>query len=185
MSWTPGGQILAPSDTQGVHGIALAPDLHAASRATAGGFGDGVRSRHPQDHSGSEGAAHNPIASCMTAGKHVFTFDAGAGCQVLDASTWRSSPRSRAGQTEFARTIMRAIFREYRKRPGQMVVIDSASSRRISGPAGLQFPSGLASIASIIGCFSVCDGKYGVTKAKAVRRSPRCDRQGTRCGRIR
>jgi YVTN family beta-propeller protein len=152
-------------NTQGVHGIALAPDLHRGF--TSNGRADSVTAfdldtlKTLQE---MKVPGHNPDSILYEPkGKHVFTFDGRSkDVTVLDATTLavvttipvpdkpEFSQDDRAGH----------IFVNIESDPGQMVEIDS---RKLTVTAtwplpGCNSPSGLAIDRPHHRLFSVCDG---------------------------
>jgi YVTN family beta-propeller protein len=162
------------ADTQGVHGIALAPDLHRGF--TSNGKGDSITVFDLESlktiREVKLPAAHNPDAILYeSAGKHVFTFNGKSkDVTVLDASTLavvatipvpdkpESAVDDHAGE----------IFVNIESDPGQIVAIDSEGlAVKATWPLpGCDSPSGLAMDRVHRRLFSVCDHKVmAVTNA--------------------
>lgn len=172
---TQSGQVVGTiADTPGVHGIALASDLHRGF--TSNGKGDSITVFDLDTLKTLQEVkipAHNPDSILYEPlGKHVFTFNGKSkDVTVLDATTLAvlatiavpDKPEfavdDRAGQ----------IFVNIETEPGQMVVIDS---RKLAVKAtwpltGCNSPSGLAIDRAHHRLFSVCDGKVmAVTNAE-------------------
>jgi len=156
-------------NTQGVHGIALAPDLHRGF--TSNGRADSVTAFDLDTLKTIQEAkvpGHNPDSILYEPkGKHVFTFDGRSkDVTVLDATTLavvttfpvpdkpEFSADDRAGH----------IFVNIESDPGQMVEIDA---RKLAVVAtwplpGCNSPSGLAIDRKHHRLFSVCDGNVMV-----------------------
>jgi YVTN family beta-propeller protein len=168
------GQVVGSiADTQGVHGIAFAPDLHRGF--TSNGKGDSITVFDLDSLKiirEVKITAHNPDSILYEpSGKHVFTFNGKSkDVTVLDASTLavvatipvpdkpEFAVNDRAGQ----------IFVNIESAPGQMVVIDSRKlAVKATWPlAGCDSPSGLAMDRVHRRLFSVCDDKVmAVTNA--------------------
>lgn len=181
---TESGQVVGTiPDTQGVHGIALAPGLHRGF--ISNGKADSITVFDLDSLKTIQEVkipAHNPDAILYEpVGKHVFTFDGKSkDVTVLDASKLTvvatipvpDKPEfavdDRAGQ----------IFVNIETEPGQMVVIDSRTlAIKATWPlAGCDSPSGLAMDRAHHRLFSVCDDKVmAITNAEngsAVARVP-------------
>jgi YVTN family beta-propeller protein len=160
-------------NTQGVHGIAIADDLHRGF--TSNGKADSVTVFDLDSLKSVQEIkvpAHNPDAILYEpVGKHVFTFNGKSkDVTVLDASTLAvvatfpvpDKPEfavdDRAGQ----------IYANIESDPGQMVVIDSRKlTLKATWPLpGCSSPTGLAIDRRHHRLFSVCDGKVmAVTNA--------------------
>ncbi|HTV78309.1 MAG TPA: YncE family protein [Steroidobacteraceae bacterium] len=152
-------------DTQGVHGIALAPELHRGF--TSNGRADSVTVFDLDTLKTLQQVkvpAHNP--DCILydpAGKHVFTFDGRSkDVTVLDAMTLAVvATLPVPDKPEFAQDDLAGhIFVNIESDPGQMVVIDS---RKLAVEStwplpGCNSPSGLAIDRRHARLFSVCDG---------------------------
>jgi YVTN family beta-propeller protein len=164
---TRSGKIIgAIPDTEGVHGIALARDLHRGF--TSNGKSDSVTAFDLDTLKTIKRApvsGHNPDAILYEpAGKHVFTFNGRSkDVTVLDADTLaivRTLPVP--DKPEFAVDGGNGeIYVNIESDPGQMVVIDSrALTVKATWPLpGCASPSGLAIDRSHHRLFSVCDGK--------------------------
>lgn len=161
------------ADTQGVHGIALAPDLHRGF--TSNGKGDSIT---VFDLEGLKTIrevkipAHNPDAILYEpSGKHVFTFNGKSkDVTVLDAATLAVVATIPVpDKPEFAVDDHAGqIFVNIESEPGQMAVIDSRklTVKAIWPLAGCASPTGLAMDRVHRRLFSVCDGKVmAVTNA--------------------
>jgi YVTN family beta-propeller protein len=163
---TQSGKVLGTiPNTQGVHGIALAPDLHRGF--TSNGRADSVTVFDLDTLKTLQEVkvpAHNP--DCILydpVGKHVFTFDGRSkDVTVLDASTLAVVATIPVpDKPEFAQDDHAGhIFVNIESDPGQMVVIDS---RRLAVQStwplpGCNSPSGLAIDRAHRRLFSVCDG---------------------------
>lgn len=156
-------------DTQGVHGIALAPDLHRGF--TSNGRADSVTVFDLDTLKTLQEVkvpAHNP--DCIVydpVGRHVFTFDGRSkDVTVLDATTLAVvATLPVPDKPEFAQDDDAGhIFVNIESDPGQMVVIDS---RKLAVQAtwplpGCNSPSGLAIDRAHHRLFSVCDGNVMV-----------------------
>ncbi|HEV2701995.1 MAG TPA: hypothetical protein VGV09_10220 [Steroidobacteraceae bacterium] len=152
-------------DTQGVHGIALAPDLHRGF--TSNGRADSVTAfdldtlKTLQE---KKIAAHNPDAILYEPkGKHVFTFDGRSkDVTVLDAASLAVVATIPVpDKPEFSADDHAGhIFVNIESDPGQMVEIDSAKlTVTATWPLpGCNSPSGLAIDRKHHRLFSVCDG---------------------------
>jgi YVTN family beta-propeller protein len=171
---TQSGRVLGTiADTQGVHGIALAPDLHRGF--TSNGKGDSITVFDLDSLKTIREVkipAHNPDAILYEpSGKHVFTFNGKSkDVTVLDASTLAVVATIRVpDKPEFAADDHAGqIFVNIETDPGQMVVIDSRNlAVRATWPlAGCNSPSGLAMDRGHRRLFSVCDDKVmAVTNA--------------------
>ena len=152
-------------DTQGVHGIALAPDLHRGF--TSNGRADSVTVFDLDTLKTIQEVkvpAHNP--DCILydpVGKHVFTFDGRSkDVTVLDAATLAVVATIPVpDKPEFAQDDHAGhIFVNIESDPGQMVVIDSRKlTVQSTWPLpGCNSPSGLAIDRAHRRLFSVCDG---------------------------
>lgn len=152
-------------DTQGVHGIALAPDLHRGF--TSNGRADSVTAfdlgtlKTIQE---MKVPGHNPDSILYEPkGKHVFTFDGRSkDVTVLDATSLavvKTIPVP--DKPEFSQDDHAGhVFVNIESDPGQMVEIDS---RKLTVMAtwplpGCNSPSGLAIDRAHHRLFSVCDG---------------------------
>ncbi len=171
------------ADTLGVHGIALAPDLHRGF--TSNGKADSVTAFDLDTLKTLQEVkvpAHNPDAILYEpAGKHVFTFNGKSkDVTVLDAQTLAIvATLPVPDKPEFAADGGEGrIYVNIESEPGQMVVIDS---RKLVVEAtwpldGCDSPTGLAIDRTHHRLFSVCDGKImAITNAesgKAVARVP-------------
>lgn len=154
------------ANTNGVHGIALAPDLNRGY--TSNGKGDSVTAFDLHSLSVIKEApvgGHNPDAILYDpVGKHVFTFNGRSkDVTVLDADSLavvRTLPVP--DKPEFAVTDGAGkIYVNIESDAGQIVVIDS---RKLAVEAtwplpGCASPSGLALDNKHHRLFSVCDGK--------------------------
>lgn len=170
-------------DTQGVHGIALAPDLHRGF--TSNGKADSVTVFDLDTLKTLQEvkiAGHNPDAILYEpAGKHVFTFNGKSkDVTVVDANTLAIvATLPVPDKPEFAVDDGAGhIYVNIESEPGQMLVIDS---RKLVVEAtwpldGCNSPSGLAIDRTHHRLFSVCDGKImAITNAEnghAVARVP-------------
>jgi YVTN family beta-propeller protein len=161
-----GKLIGAIPDTQGVHGIALAPALNRgftsngrANTVTAFDL-DTLKVIQEAKVSG-----RNPDAILYEpSGKHVFTFNgASKDVTVLDASSLAVITTIPVpDKPEFAAQDGRGqIFVNIESDPGQMVVIDTQTLKvKSTWPLpGCNSPSGLAIDSAHRRLFSVCDGK--------------------------
>jgi YVTN family beta-propeller protein len=163
---TQSGKVLGTiPDTQGVHGIALAPDLHRGF--TSNGRADSVTVFDLDTLKTIQEVkvpAHNP--DCILydpVGKHVFTFDGRSkDVTVLDAATLAVVATIPVpDKPEFAQDDHAGhIFVNIESDPGQMVVIDSRKlTVQSTWPLpGCNSPSGLAIDRAHHRLFSVCDG---------------------------
>ena len=160
-------------DTQGVHGIALAPDLHRGF--TSNGATDSVTAfdlASLKTLQQGQVSGHNPDAIVYEAqGRHVFTFNGRSkDISVLDATTLKVVATIPVpDKPEFAQDDHAGhIFVNIESDPGQMVVIDT---RKLAIQAtwslpGCDSPSGLALDRAHRRLFSVCDGNVmAVTNA--------------------
>jgi YVTN family beta-propeller protein len=161
------GQIIGSiADTDGVHGIAFAPDLNRgftsngrANSVTAFDL-DTLKVIKEVKVSG-----RNPDAILYEpAGKHVFTFNgASKDVTVLDASSLAVIATIPVpDKPEFAAQDGRGeIFVNIESDPGQMLVIDAQKlTVKSTWPLpGCNSPSGLAIDSTHRRLFSVCDGK--------------------------
>jgi YVTN family beta-propeller protein len=152
-------------DTQGVHGIALAPDLHRGF--TSNGRADSVTVFDLDTLKTLQEVkvpAHNP--DCIVydpTGKHVFTFDGRSkDVTVLDAMTLAVVATIPVpDKPEFAQDDDAGhIFVNIESEAGQMVVIDTHKlTVQSTWPLpGCSSPSGLAIDRRHHRLFSVCDG---------------------------
>ena len=152
-------------DTQGVHGIALAPDLHRGF--TSNGRADSITVFDLDTLKTLQEVkvpAHNP--DCIVydpVGKHVFTFNGRSkDVTVLDAATLAVvATIAVPDKPEFAQDDHAGhIFVNIESDPGQMVVIDSSKlAVQSTWPLpGCNSPSGLAIDRTRHRLFSVCDG---------------------------
>lgn len=154
------------ADTQGVHGIALAPALNRGftsnGRANSVTVFDLDSLKVIQE---AEVSGRNPDAILYEpAGKHVFTFNgASKDITVLDASSLAVIATIPVpDKPEFAAQDGRGrIFVNIESDPGQMVVIDTQKlSVKSTWPLpGCNSPSGLAIDRAHRRLFSVCDGR--------------------------
>jgi len=171
---TQSGRVLGTvADTQGVHGIALAPDLHRGF--TSNGRGDSITVFDLDSLKTIREVkipAHNPDAILYEpSGKHVFTFNGKSkDVTVLDASTLAVVATIPVpDKPEFAVDDHAGqIFVNIETEPGQMVVIDSRKlAVKATWPlAGCDSPSGLTMDRMNRRLFSVCDDKVmAVTNA--------------------
>jgi len=172
---TQSGKLLGTiPDTQGVHGIALAPDLHRGF--TSNGRADSVTVFDLDTLKTIREVkvpGHNPDAILYESkGKHVFTFDGRSkDVTVLDASTLAIVATIPVpDKPEFAQDDQAGhIFANIESDPGQIVKIDS---RKLTVEAtwplpGCNSPSGLAIDRVHHRLFSVCDGNVmAVTNAE-------------------
>lgn len=160
-------------DTQGVHGIALAPALNRGF--TSNGRANTVTAFDLQTLKVIQEAkvsGRNPDAILYEpSGKHVFTFNgASKDVTVLDASSLAVvATIAVPDKPEFAAQDGRGqIFVNIESDPGQMVVIDTQKlTVKSTWPLpGCSSPSGLAIDSAHRRLFSVCDGKVmAVTNA--------------------
>jgi YVTN family beta-propeller protein len=171
---TQSGRVLGTiPNTQGVHGIALAPDLHRgfASNGRADSVTvfdlDSLKTIQEVKVPG-----HNPDAILYEPqGKHVFTFNGRSkDVTVLDAATLAVVATIAApDKPEFAQDDHAGhIYVNIESDPGQMVVIDSRKlTVQSTWPLpGCNSPSGLAIDRTHHRLFSVCDGNImAVTNA--------------------
>jgi YVTN family beta-propeller protein len=168
-----GKLIGAIPDTQGVHGIALAPALNRGF--TSNGRANSVTVfalDTLQVIQEAKVSGRNPDAILYEpSGKHVFTFNgASKDVTVLDASSLAVIATIPVpDKPEFAAQDGRGqIFVNIESDPGQMVVIDTQKlSVKSTWPLpGCNSPSGLAIDRAKRRLFSVCDGKVmAVTNA--------------------
>jgi YVTN family beta-propeller protein len=172
---TQSGQVVAAiPDTLGVHGIALAPDLHRGF--TSNGKADSITVFDLDTLKTIREVkipAHNPDAILYeAAGKHVFTFNGKSkDVTVLDASTLAVVATIPVpDKPEFAVDDHAGqIFVNIESEPGQMVAIDSRQlAVKATWPlAGCNSPTGLAMDRARHRLFSVCDDKVmAVTNAE-------------------
>jgi YVTN family beta-propeller protein len=172
---TRSGQLIGAIDnTQGVHGIALAADLHRGF--TSNGKADSVTVFDTDSLKTIQEVAvsgHNPDAILYEPiGKHVFTFNGRSkDVTVLDASSLKIiATLPVPDKPEFAVSDGAGhIFVNIESDPGQMLVIDSRKlTVAATWPlAGCASPSGLAIDRARHRLFSVCDGKVmAVTNAE-------------------
>jgi YVTN family beta-propeller protein len=152
-------------NTQGVHGIALAPDLHRGF--TSNGRADSVTAFDLDSLKTIQEMkvpAHNPDSILYEPkGRHVFTFDGRSkDVTVLDATTLAVVTTIPVpDKPEFSQDDHAGhIFVNIESDPGQMVEIDS---RKLTVTAtwplpGCNSPSGLAIDRRHHRLFSVCDG---------------------------
>ena len=167
---TRSGKVLGSiPDTQGVHGIALAPDLHRGF--TSNGRADSVTVFDLDSLKTLQEVkvpAHNPDAILYEpVGKHVFTFDGRSkDVTVLDAVTLAViATLPVPDKPEFAQDDHAGhIYVNIESDPGQMVQIDSAKlTVQATWPLpGCNSPSGLAIDRTHHRLFSVCDGNVMV-----------------------
>ena len=153
-------------DTQGVHGIALAPALKRGftsnGRANTVTVFDLDTLKVIQE---AKVSGRNPDAILYEpAGKHVFTFNgASKDVTVLDAASLAVLATIPVpDKPEFAAQDGRGqIFVNIESDPGQMVVIDTSTLKvKSTWPLpGCNSPSGLAIDRAHRRLFSVCDGK--------------------------
>jgi YVTN family beta-propeller protein len=163
---TQSGRVLGTiPNTQGVHGIALAPDLHRGF--TSNGRADSVTAFDLDTLKVIQEAkvpGHNPDAILYEPkGKHVFTFDGRSkDVTVLDAKTLAFVATIPVpDKPEFAQDDHAGhIYVNIESDPGQMVVIDSHKlTVQSTWPLpGCDSPSGLAIDRAHHRLFSVCDG---------------------------
>lgn len=172
---TQSGEVVGTiADTSGVHGIALASDLHRGF--TSNGKGDSITVFDLDTLKTLQEVkipAHNPDSILYEpSGKHVFTFNGKSkDVTVLDATTLAVIATIPVpDKPEFAVDDHAGqIFVNIETEPGQMVVIDS---RKLAVKAtwpltGCNSPSGLAIDRAHHRLFSVCDGKVmAVTNAE-------------------
>lgn len=161
-------------DTRGVHGIALAPDLHRGF--TSNGKGDSITVFDLDNLKAIREVkipAHNPDAILYeAAGKHIFTFNGKSkDVTVLDAENLTVVATIPVpGKPEFAVDDHAGeIFVNIESEPGQMVVIDSRKfTVKATWPlAGCDSPTGLAIDRIHHRLYSVCDNKVmAVTNAE-------------------
>jgi YVTN family beta-propeller protein len=156
-------------DTQGVHGIALAPDLHRGF--TSNGRANSVTAFDLDTLKTLQEAkltAQNPDSIVYEPmGKHVFTFDGRSkDVTVLDAATLAVVATIPVpDKPEFAQDDHAGhIYVNIESDPGQMVQIDT---RKLAVEAtwplpGCNSPSGLAIDRDHHRLFSVCDGNVMV-----------------------
>jgi YVTN family beta-propeller protein len=164
---TQSGQVVGTiPDTLGVHGIALAPDLHRGF--TSNGKGDSITVFDLDSLKTIQEVkipAHNPDAILYEpSGKHVFTFNGKSkDVTVLDASSLAVVATIPVpDKPEFAVDDHAGrIFVNIESDPGQMVVIDSRKlAVKVTWPlTGCDSPSGLSIDRAHHRLFSVCDGK--------------------------
>jgi YVTN family beta-propeller protein len=178
------GQVVGNiADTLGVHGIALAPDLHRGF--TSNGKADSITVFDLDTLKTIQEVkipAHNPDAILYEpAGKRVFTFNGKSkDVTVLDATTLAVVATIPVpDKPEFAVDDHAGqIFVNIETEPGQMVVIDSRKlTVKATWPlAGCDSPSGLSMDRVHRRLFSVCDDRImAVTNAEngsAVARVP-------------
>lgn len=172
---TRSGKVLGTiPNTQGVHGIALAPELHRGfisdGRADSVTVFDLDSLKTIQE---VKVTGHNPDAILYEAkGKHVFTFNGRSkDVTVLDASTLAVvATIAVPDKPEFAQDDHAGhIFVNIESEPGQMVEIDSAKlTVQATWPLpGCNSPSGLAIDRKHHRLFSVCDDNVmAVTNAQ-------------------
>ncbi len=169
------GQVVGTiADTLGVHGIALAPDLHRGF--TSNGKADSITVFDLDTLKTIQEVkiqAHNPDAILYEpSGKHVFTFNGKSkDITVLDAATLAVVATIPVpDKPEFAVDDHAGqIFVNIESEPGQMVVIDSRKlTVKATWPlAGCDSPSGLSIDRVHHRLFSVCDDKImAVTNAE-------------------
>ena len=170
-------------DTQGVHGVALAPDLQRGftsnGRANSVTVFDLSSLKVLQE---VQLPARNPDAILYEPkGKHVFTFNGGSkDITVLDAVTLAQVATIPVpDKPEFAVSDGQGqIFVNIESRPGQMAVIDSEHLRpkAVWPLPGCDGPSGLAIDPAHHRLFSVCDARTMVvtdsSSGKQVARVP-------------
>ena len=160
-------------NTQGVHGIALAPDLHRGFASN--GRADSVTAFDLDSLKTLQEAkvpGHNPDAIVYEPqGKHVFTFNGRSkDVTVLDAATLAVvATIAVPDKPEFAQDDHAGhIYVNIESDPGQMVVIDTRKlTLQSTWPLpGCNSPSGLAIDRAHHRLFSVCDGNImAVTNA--------------------
>jgi YVTN family beta-propeller protein len=163
---TQSGRVLGTiANTQGVHGIALAADLHRGF--TSNGRADSVTVFDLDSLKTIQEVkvpGHNPDAILYEPkGKHVFTFDGRSkDVTVLDAATLAVVATIPVpDKPEFAQDDHAGhIYVNIESDPGQMVVIDSRKlTVQSTWPLpGCNSPSGLAIDRTHHRLFSVCDG---------------------------
>ena len=161
------GQLIGSiPDTDGVHGIAFAPDLNRGF--TSNGRANSVTAFDLDTLKVIKEAkvsGRNPDAILYEpAGKHVFTFNgASKDVTVLDASSLAVIATIPVpDKPEFAAQDGRGqIFVNIESDPGQMLVIDAQKlTVKSTWPLpGCNSPSGLAIDSTHRRLFSVCDGK--------------------------
>lgn len=166
MSSESGKLIGSIPDTQGVHGIALAPHLNRGytsnGRANSVTMFDLETLKVIQE---TEIPGRNPDAILFEpAAKHVFTFNgASKDVTVLDGSSLAVvATIAVPDKPEFAADDGRGrIFVNIESEPGQIAVIDSVklAVKGIWALPGCNSPSGLAIDNTHHRLFSVCDGK--------------------------
>jgi YVTN family beta-propeller protein len=172
---TQSGQVVDTiTDTPGVHGIALAPDLHRGF--TSNGKGDSITVFDLDSLKVIREVnipAHNPDAILYeAAAKYIFTFNGRSkDVTVLDAINLTVVATIRVpDKPEFAVDDHAGdIFVNIESEPGQMVVIDSRKlTVKATWPlAGCDGPTGLAIDRTHHRLFSVCNGKVmAVTNAE-------------------
>jgi YVTN family beta-propeller protein len=167
---TQSGKILGTiPDTQGVHGIALAPELHRGF--TSNGRADSVTVFDLDTLKSIQEVkvpAHNPDSILYEPkGKHVFTFDGRSkDVTVLDATSLAVVATIPVpDKPEFAQDDHAGhLFVNIESDPGQMVQIDSVGLKiQATWPLpGCNSPSGLAIDRLHHRLFSVCDGNVMV-----------------------
>ncbi len=167
---TQAGKIMASiPNTNGVHGIALAADLHRGY--ISNGKADSVTVFDLDTLKTIKEApvsGHNPDAILYDpSGKHVFTFNGRSkDVTVLDAATLATvSTLPVPDKPEFAVDDGDGtIFVNIESEPGQMAVIDSRklTVKAVWALPGCASPSGLALDRAHHRLFSVCDGKIMV-----------------------
>jgi YVTN family beta-propeller protein len=154
------------ANTSGVHGIALAEELHRGF--TSNGKGDSVTAFDLDTLKTIKEApvpGHNPDAILYEpVGKHVFTFNGRSkDATVLDANTLAVvSTIPMPDKPEFAVDDgAGTIFVNIESEPGQIVAIDSGklTVKATWTLPGCASPSGLAMDKKHHRLFSVCDGK--------------------------
>jgi YVTN family beta-propeller protein len=167
---TKSGKVLGTiPDTQGVHGVVFAPELHRGF--TSNGRADSVTVFDLDTLKTLQEVkvpAHNP--DCILyepVGRHVFTFNGRSkDVTVLDASTLAVVATIPVpDKPEFAQDDHAGhIFVNIESDPGQMVVIDSRTlAVQSTWPLpGCSSPSGLAIDRAHQRLFSVCDGNVMV-----------------------
>ena len=163
---TQSGRVLGTiANTQGVHGIALAPDLRRGF--TSNGRADSVTVFDLDSLKTIQEAkvpGHNPDAILYEPkGKHVFTFNGRSkDVTVLDATTLAVVATIPVpDKPEFAQDDHAGhIYVNIESDPGQMVVIDSRKlTLQSTWPLpGCNSPSGLTIDRTHHRLFSVCDG---------------------------
>jgi YVTN family beta-propeller protein len=162
------------SDTLGVHGIALAPDLHRGF--TSNGKADSITVFDLDTLKTVQEVkipAHNPDAILYEpSGKHVFTFNGKSkDVTVLDASTLAVVATIPVpDKPEFAVDDHAGqIFVNIETEPGQMLAIDSRQlTVKATWPlTGCDSPTGLAIDRAHHRLFSVCDNRVmAITNAE-------------------